>query len=146
MRIALASFQSSASPGRWQAYRSTLSAWKEDRRRDRETEGLGGFEIDDQLELCGLFHRQVGGCGHLERPRRQAAAAAVQRDDAAVDVGGLIAGEVEGDVRGLLNEAWSGHWGGAALHVAHRLTGAVVAVEAYGDALFAFAQCAGIDA
>ena len=28
---------------------------QQQRLRDREAEGLGGFEIDDQLELCGLF-------------------------------------------------------------------------------------------
>jgi hypothetical protein len=29
--------------------------------RDRQPEGLGGLEVDDQLELGGLFDRQVTG-------------------------------------------------------------------------------------
>src|SRR6266851_4683654 len=29
------------------------------RRRDRQPEGLGGLEVDDQLELRGLLHRHV---------------------------------------------------------------------------------------
>src|SRR5713226_1549343 len=28
---------------------------------DGEAERLGGLEVDDQLELCGLLHGQVGG-------------------------------------------------------------------------------------
>ena len=31
------------------------------RRRDREAEGLGGLEVDDQLELRRLFDGEVGG-------------------------------------------------------------------------------------
>src|SRR5262245_9650411 len=36
------------------------------RRRHRETERLGGFEVDDQFELGGLLHSQVGGLGALQ--------------------------------------------------------------------------------
>ena len=45
----------------------------EQRRRDRESEGLGRLEVDDQLELRGLFDGQIGGPGafqdlvHIER-------------------------------------------------------------------------------
>src|SRR5262249_35830124 len=45
-----------------------------ERRRDREPEGFGGLEVDDQLELGGLLHGHVGGLGGLEEvvpvPRR----------------------------------------------------------------------------
>ena len=43
------------------------------RRRDRQAEGLGGLEVDDQLELRRLLDGQVGGLGafqdlvHVER-------------------------------------------------------------------------------
>ena len=33
---------------------------RQQRRRDREAEGLGGLEVDDQLELRGLFDRKIG--------------------------------------------------------------------------------------
>jgi hypothetical protein len=33
---------------------------------DREPQGLGGFEIDDQLELRRLLHGQVGGLGAFQ--------------------------------------------------------------------------------
>jgi len=36
------------------------------RLRDREAKGLRGIEVDHQLELRGLFHREVGGLGALE--------------------------------------------------------------------------------
>ena len=36
------------------------------RRRDRQTEGLGGLEIDDQLKLGGLLNRKIGGLSTLE--------------------------------------------------------------------------------
>src|SRR5207244_3091731 len=36
------------------------------RRRDRQPEGLGGLEVDDQVELGRLLHGQVGGLGALE--------------------------------------------------------------------------------
>src|SRR5262252_10945840 len=36
------------------------------RRRERQAEGLGGLEVDDELELRGLLDRQVGGLGPLE--------------------------------------------------------------------------------
>jgi hypothetical protein len=32
----------------------------EERRRDRQAEGLGGLEVDDEFESCRLLHRQVG--------------------------------------------------------------------------------------
>ena len=38
----------------------------QERRRDREAEGLGGLEVDDQLELCGLLDGQVGRFGAVE--------------------------------------------------------------------------------
>ena len=38
----------------------------EQRLRDGEPERLGGLEVDDQLELGGLLHGQVGGLGALE--------------------------------------------------------------------------------
>src|SRR2546428_723951 len=31
-----------------------------------DAEGLGGLEVEDQLELCGLLHRQVGGLGAFQ--------------------------------------------------------------------------------
>ena len=34
----------------------------------RESEGLGGLEVDDQVELGGLLHRHVRGIGALEDP------------------------------------------------------------------------------
>src|SRR5713101_7270832 len=34
--------------------------------RDRQAEGLGGLEVDDQLELRRLLDGQVGGLGALE--------------------------------------------------------------------------------
>jgi hypothetical protein len=40
----------------------------EQRDRKRETECLRGFEIDDQLHLCGLLDRQLGGLLALENP------------------------------------------------------------------------------
>ena len=36
------------------------------RRRDRQAEGLGGLEVDDQLELRRLLDGQLGGLGALE--------------------------------------------------------------------------------
>src|SRR6266851_796904 len=38
----------------------------QERRRDRQAEGLGGLEVDHQLELGGLLHREIGGLGALE--------------------------------------------------------------------------------
>ena len=34
--------------------------------RDRQADLLGGFEIDDEVELCRLFNWQVGRLGSLE--------------------------------------------------------------------------------
>jgi hypothetical protein len=47
-------------------------------RRDRQAEGLGGLEVDDQLELRGLLDWQVGRLGalsgfYLHRPLHVAA-------------------------------------------------------------------------
>jgi hypothetical protein len=38
------------------------------RLRDGEAEGLGGLEVDDELELGGLHDREVGGLFALENP------------------------------------------------------------------------------
>ena len=38
----------------------------EDRWRHRETERLGGLEVDDQLEGRRLLDRQIGGLGAFE--------------------------------------------------------------------------------
>ena len=38
----------------------------QERRRDRQTEGLGGLEVDDQLERRRLLHWEVGGLGAAE--------------------------------------------------------------------------------
>src|SRR5215510_6861175 len=35
-------------------------------RRDREAERLGGLEVDDQLEFCGLLDGKIAGLGPLE--------------------------------------------------------------------------------
>ena len=40
----------------------------EDRLRDRQTERIGGLEVDDQLEDSGLLNRQVGGLLALQNP------------------------------------------------------------------------------
>src|SRR5438132_14429924 len=34
--------------------------------RNRQTERLGGLEVDDQLEPGGLLHRKIAGLGALE--------------------------------------------------------------------------------
>jgi hypothetical protein len=34
--------------------------------RDRQAEGLGGLEVDDQLEFGGLLHRKIGWLGPPE--------------------------------------------------------------------------------
>ena len=38
----------------------------EDRLRNREAQGLGGLEVDHQLELGRLLHGEVGGFGPLQ--------------------------------------------------------------------------------
>jgi Transposase len=38
----------------------------EQMRGQRQAEGLGRLEVDDELKLHGLFHRQVGGLGSLQ--------------------------------------------------------------------------------
>jgi hypothetical protein len=40
----------------------------QERRRDRQTKSLGGFEVDDQLELGRLFDGEVAWLGALEDP------------------------------------------------------------------------------
>jgi hypothetical protein len=42
-----------------------LIGLEEERRGDGEAEDLSGLEIDDQLELRGLLHRQVKGLDPL---------------------------------------------------------------------------------
>src|ERR1700686_2600634 len=37
-----------------------LVGGRQQRFRDGEAEGLGGLEVDDQFELGGLLHRQIG--------------------------------------------------------------------------------------
>jgi hypothetical protein len=39
---------------------------RQQRRRDREAEGLGGLEADDELDPCGLFHGKIGWSGTFE--------------------------------------------------------------------------------
>src|SRR5215813_9220820 len=39
---------------------------QQQRRRDGKPERFGGLEIDDQLELGGLLHREIGGLRALE--------------------------------------------------------------------------------
>jgi hypothetical protein len=46
---------------------------EEERRRNREAKGLGSLEVDDQLELGELLHRQVlwlGALANAPRPER----------------------------------------------------------------------------
>ena len=38
---------------------------QQQRLRNRQPEGLRGFQVDDQLELGGLLDREVGGAGAL---------------------------------------------------------------------------------
>jgi hypothetical protein len=33
---------------------------------NREAQGLGSFEVDDQLEFHGLLHGEIGGLGAFE--------------------------------------------------------------------------------
>src|SRR5215472_1506448 len=39
---------------------------QEERLRDRQSEGLGGLEVDDELELGGLLYREVAGLRPLQ--------------------------------------------------------------------------------
>jgi len=39
-----------------------------ERWRDRQAEGLRGFEVDDQLNPPGFFYRKVAGLGAFEDP------------------------------------------------------------------------------
>src|SRR6266540_2803358 len=39
---------------------------EKDGRGNREAEGLGGLEVNDQLEFRGLLHRQVSGFGAFQ--------------------------------------------------------------------------------
>src|SRR5215472_17477934 len=52
-------------------------------RRDREAERLGGFEVDDQLELRWLHDRQVRGPLAFENPAGVHACLAIRISDAA---------------------------------------------------------------
>jgi hypothetical protein len=45
-----------------------LVSASEDRLRDRQTECLGGLEIDNQLELGRFLDREIGGLGAFEDP------------------------------------------------------------------------------
>src|SRR6266446_4727881 len=45
---------------------------------DRHSEGIGGREVDDQLELRRLLDRQVGRLGALEDPFDEAGRLAVE--------------------------------------------------------------------
>jgi hypothetical protein len=38
----------------------------QERRRDREAEGLGGLEVDRQFVLCWLFDREIAGLRAFE--------------------------------------------------------------------------------
>src|SRR6266566_9286937 len=60
------------------AGRSAQIRLEEERRRDREAERLGGLEVNAQLELDGLLHRQVGGRGAFEEPIHVVGGAIVQ--------------------------------------------------------------------
>src|SRR4029453_282157 len=41
---------------------------RQQRRRDGEAEGLGGLEVDDQLERCRLLNRKVRRLGPFQNP------------------------------------------------------------------------------
>jgi hypothetical protein len=43
-----------------------LGGLEEERRRDGEAQGLGGLEVDDQLELAGLLDGQVSRFGAFQ--------------------------------------------------------------------------------
>src|SRR5205085_11104388 len=43
-----------------------LMGLQEDGRGNRQAQGLGGLRVDDQLELGGLLHGEVGGIGSFE--------------------------------------------------------------------------------
>src|SRR4029434_36433 len=55
-----------ASPSRPSASLYELIRPRQQRGRDRETERLGGLEVDGQLELRRLLDGQVAGAGPLE--------------------------------------------------------------------------------
>src|SRR5437867_11718548 len=57
-------------------------------RWNREAERLGGLQIDDELELRGLFDRQVGRLGSFEDPVDEPRRLAAQ-----LPVGGAVAGQ-----------------------------------------------------
>src|SRR6266568_5872315 len=52
--------------------------------RDRQAEGLGGLEVDDQLNLRRLLHGDVGGLGALEDLVHDARRTPVHGDEAAL--------------------------------------------------------------
>jgi hypothetical protein len=43
-----------------------LGGLEEEGRGNGEAQGLGGLEVNDQLERGGLFHRQIGRLGPFE--------------------------------------------------------------------------------
>ena len=45
-----------------------LGCLEEEQWGDRDAEGLGGLEVDDEIELHGLDHGQIGRLGALEHP------------------------------------------------------------------------------
>jgi hypothetical protein len=52
-----------------QAFKQSLNHLirpQQEPRRDREAEGLGGLQVDDQLERCRLLDWQIAGLGALE--------------------------------------------------------------------------------
>src|ERR1700687_2633604 len=66
----------------------------QERRRDRQPEGLGGLEVDDQLELGRLFDGQIAGLGafqdlvHVEgsSPKQVREDGAIGRETPRIDV------------------------------------------------------------
>src|SRR5262249_30126785 len=54
----------------------------DERRRHREAKRLGGLEIDNEFELCGLLDRQIGGLNSLEN--------FVDKDRGALEVRGVV--------------------------------------------------------
>jgi hypothetical protein len=51
---------------------------REQRRRDREVEGLGGLQIDDQLELGWLIDGEIARFGSFQDPIHKHSSAALR--------------------------------------------------------------------